>query len=110
MAVVLADGFYVVLKRPRPWPRDAHGIPVPPSLSTLQPTASLPGAAIEREERGTWDVRLDPVLWPVDVGDIIQGNGRTFVIQSALLRTNPALSDVDYIEVVAEPYPGPEGV
>lgn len=107
MAVVLADGSYTVRKRPHEWTRDAHGTPVPTAPGTA--LGPYPGAVAEQPD-GTWSLRLDPAAWRLRAGDLVDGPaGRTWLVESALLRTNQAASDVDYVAVVGSLQP-PERV
>jgi hypothetical protein len=106
MAVVLADGSYVLHRQARPSStRDAHGTPV--HGGTEPPVGPADGAAARRAD-GSWALRLDPALWPVAVGDVVvrEGDGRRWVITGTpLLHEVPNHPDVDHAAVtgVQEP-------
>ena len=99
MAVILGDGAYTVRHRGHPAPRDADGLPV---LSAPgDPLGPWPGAAREVSEN-SWSLRLDPGVWPLRAGDVVVGNGHTFVIQGRpSLFTNNASAAVDYVAATA---------
>lgn len=99
VAVVLADGDYTVRRRPHPWPRDADGLPVPPSLGA--PEGPWPGASREVTP-DSWSMRLDPRCWPLREGDLVIRGTRVWVVQGRPhLFVNNVASDVDYVAVTA---------
>lgn len=98
MSVVLADGLYHVRKRPHEFSRDSHGTPVPTAPGPA--SGPWPGAVTE-QPGGGWSLRLDPAAWRIRPGDLVDGpDGRTWLVESALLRVNQAAPDVDYVAVV----------
>jgi len=101
VAVLLADGLYLLLQEVHPQPRDAHGTPMPGPPPT--PVGPADGAAT-RQVDGSWSLRLDPALWPVAAGDVITrvADDRRWVVTGTPLRHQVAgHSDVDYVAVTA---------
>ena len=104
MAVVLTDGLYWVRKRAHEYTRDAHGIPVAPAPG--QAIGPWPGAATEQTTEGSYTLRLDPAAWPLRADDLVDGpDGKTYLIETAVLRVNEADPAVDYVQIVASLQP-----
>ncbi|MCX5070822.1 hypothetical protein OOJ91_33800 [Micromonospora lupini] len=105
MAVQLADGFYLVRRRPHPAARDAHGIPIPGADDTV--TDLVDGAAVEQPD-GSWKLRLDPAVWPVHSGDTVGKPAEDLtwtVTGEPRLHMVPGVPDVDFIDVQAVAVP-----
>ncbi|WP_431976082.1 hypothetical protein [Micromonospora haikouensis] len=101
MAVLLADGQYLLLRQPKPQVRDAHGTPIPGA--TAPPAGPADGAAA-RQADGSWTLRLDPKLWPVAAGDALlrPADGRRWVVTGTpQLHQVPRHPDVDHVAVRA---------
>lgn len=89
MTVQLPNG-HAGVRRADPDTVDAHGAPLP---ATPGPATALLPAKISESEGGTWQLALDPALWPVRVGDrIIDDTGRAWVASSVKLVQTPRLS------------------
>lgn len=89
MGVQLPNGTLGV-RRVDPDAVDAHGAPAPAAPD--EPTQLLPGKVAE-QDNGSWQLALDPSLWPVRVGDqIVAGDGRAWVATSVKLVRTPPLS------------------
>lgn len=66
----MTSGNYGVRRRSHPFARDGHDSPV----------AGAPGAVVgpypgdsRRQDDGTYSLRLDPRLWPVNEDDLVTG-------------------------------------
>lgn len=69
---------------------DAHGSPLPATPGTV--SALLPGKATEQPD-GTWQLALDPLLWPARVGDVaVDAGGMEWLLTSCKLIGTPALT------------------
>lgn len=100
MAVVLAHLTLSVTRKAHAWARDAHGVPIPTGAAETT-TAAYPGAAREVTADNTWELRLDPQLWPVYDGDTVSDGSRTWVVTHARLASVPGHPDVDHVAVTA---------
>jgi hypothetical protein len=107
VAVLLPDRTLSARKRPHPVPRDGFGQPIPAGLAAATP--AYPGAAREQTERGSWSLRADVRLWPLNPGDELTDGTTTWVVESALKQVVPGYDDVDFIQVIAVAEP-PEAI
>jgi hypothetical protein len=99
--VLLPDRDLVARVAAHPWARDAHGVPVPPNpASPREERGPWPGAAAEQLD-GTWTLRADPRVWPLQPGDVLSDGSVSWTVATALLRRVPGHSDADYVQVTA---------
>ncbi|MGX1907617.1 hypothetical protein ACWIID_01945 [Streptomyces phaeochromogenes] len=102
MAVVLPNATLTTYVLAHPWERDANGVPVPPNPNVQPaPHGTWPGSVLKQSD-GSWTVRLDPRIWPIEPGDTITDEtGRSWTLVEARLHAVPGCPDVDYVQGTA---------
>lgn len=101
MAVLLPNCELTALVLPHPWPRDARGVPKPPSPDDAEARGPFPGAAAENPD-GSWVLRVDIRCAPLRAGDRLTDGERTWVVSGAPAEHRvPGVPDVDHIGVTA---------
>lgn len=97
MAVLIPNAQLTVRSRPHPALRDAHGQPLPRPLGSVR--GPYPGGVKDRPDQGSWSIRLDTRLWPVEDGDEVSDGTRVWVLTGEpQLHQVPGVSAVDYIQ------------
>lgn len=94
--VLLPNTNVSALVRTRPRARDARGRAVATPADQVTVRGPFPANAVELPDQ-TWRLRVDDRLWPLDAGDELADDTRTWVVVSARVTRVPGAPDVDSV-------------